>query len=60
MLYDWWPIVDERRHIGRILETPVSTHSEAETVSAGGGGDAPTPRTRMNSPTLSGVSSPTT
>ncbi len=26
LLYDWWPIVDERRHIGRILEAPVSIH----------------------------------
>ena len=60
LLYDSWPIVDERRQIGRILEAPVSIHYEAETVSAGGGGDAPTPRTMMNSPTLSGVSSPTT
>jgi len=39
LLYDWWPIVDERRHIGRILEAPVSIHYEAGTVAAAGGGD---------------------
>ena len=59
LLYDWWPMVDERRHISRILEAPVSIRYEAEPVPAAGG-DAPTPRNMMNSPTLSGVSSPTT
>lgn len=24
LLYDWWPLIDERRQIGRILEAPVS------------------------------------
>jgi hypothetical protein len=26
LLYDWWPMVDERRHIVRLLEAPVSIH----------------------------------
>jgi hypothetical protein len=26
LLYDWWPMVDERRHIARVLEAPVSIH----------------------------------
>ena len=34
LLYDWWPMVDERRHVCRILEAPVSVRYEAETVSA--------------------------
>jgi len=37
LLYDWWPIVDERRQIHRILEAPVSIHYEAETVSVASG-----------------------
>ena len=44
LLYDWWPMVDERRHIRRILEAPVSIRYEAERVPAAGGADAPTPR----------------
>ena len=32
LLYDWWPMVDERRHISRILEAPVLVRYEAETV----------------------------
>jgi hypothetical protein len=24
LLYDWWPMVDERRHIVRVLDAPVS------------------------------------
>jgi len=24
LLYDWWPMVDERRHIARVLDAPVS------------------------------------
>jgi hypothetical protein len=26
LLYDWWPMVDERRLIARVLEAPVSIH----------------------------------
>ena len=28
LLYDWWPHIDERRRIRRILEAPVSIHYE--------------------------------
>ena len=59
LLYDWWPIVDERRHITRILEAPVSIRYDAETVPAAGSDDTTTPRNMMNSPTFSGVSNPT-
>ena len=61
LLYDWWPMVDERRDITRILEAPVSIRYDAETVPAGAGSDdTTTPRNMMNSPTFSGVSNPTT
>ena len=61
LLYDWWPMVDERRDITRILEAPVSIRYDAETVpAAAGSDDTTTPRNMMNSPTFSGVSSPTT
>ena len=46
----------ERRQISRILDTSVSIRYDAE---AAGSGDATTPRNMMNSPTLSGVRSPT-
>lgn len=26
LLYDWWPLVDERRHVSRVLDAPVSIH----------------------------------
>ena len=29
LLYDWWPLVDERRQIARLLDAPVSIHYEA-------------------------------
>lgn len=60
LLYDWWPMVDERRHITRMLNAPVSICYDGETGPAGGSGDAIAPRNMMNSPTFSGVSSPTT
>jgi len=41
LLYDWWPIVDERRRITRILEAPVSIRYDAEAVPAAGGGSLP-------------------
>lgn len=58
LLYDWWPLIDERRQISRILEAPVSIRYAGEAPLAGGSGDATTLRNMMNSPTLSGVSSP--
>ena len=60
LLYDWWPIVDERRLLTRLLEASVSIRYDAEVVPAGGSGDAPTPRNMMNSPTFSDVSNLTT
>jgi hypothetical protein len=57
LLYDWWRLVDERRRISRILEAPVLIRYDAD---AAGGGEGTTPRNMMNSPTLSGVSNPTT
>ncbi|MGE3958179.1 MAG: hypothetical protein AB7H96_15795 [Vicinamibacterales bacterium] len=40
LLYDWWPLVDERRHIRRILEAPVSIRY-AETMVASSVGHRP-------------------
>ena len=57
LLYDWWPLVDERRKINRLLAASVSIRYGAE---AAGSGAPTTPRNMMNSPTFSGVSSPTT
>ena len=57
LLYDWWPLVDERRKINRLLAASVSIRYDAE---AAGSGAPTTPRNMMNSPTFSGVSSPTT
>jgi hypothetical protein len=60
LLYDWWPLIDERRQVRRILDAPVSIRYDGVPAPAGGPSDATTPRNMMNSPTLSGVSSPTT
>lgn len=30
LLYDWWPLIDERRHIRRILDAPVSIRYDPE------------------------------
>jgi len=57
LLYDWWPLVDERRQVSRMLEAPVSIRYDAD---AAGSGEGTTPRNMMNSPTFSGVSKPTT
>lgn len=35
LLYDWWPHIDERRRIRRILEAPVSIRYEGTGVAAG-------------------------
>jgi hypothetical protein len=45
-------------NVDSVLEASISIRYDAETVPAGGCGDAP--RNMRNSPTLSGVSSPTT
>lgn len=57
LLYDWWPLVDERRQVSRILEAVVSIRYDAD---AAGSGEGTTPRNMMNSPTFSGVSNRTT
>jgi len=31
LLYDWWPLVDERRQVSRMLEAPVSVRYDADT-----------------------------
>lgn len=59
LLYDWWPMVYERRHITRVFEASVSIRYDAETAPSGGSGDATTPPNMTNSPTLSGVTNPT-
>ena len=35
LLYDWWPLIDERRQIRRILDAPVSVRYDGVTTSAG-------------------------
>jgi len=32
LLYDWWPLIDERRQVRRILEAPVSIRYEGSTA----------------------------
>lgn len=59
LLYDWWPMVDERRLITRVLDALVLIRYTAETVPAGGTGDTITPLNMTNSPTFSGVNNPT-
>ena len=46
LLYDWWPLIDERRQVRRILAAPVSIRYEGLTASAGGHSDATAPDTR--------------
>jgi hypothetical protein len=36
LLYDWWPLIDERRQIRRILEAPLSIRYDETTRSAVG------------------------
>lgn len=56
LLYDWWPLIDERRQVRRILDAPISVHfTDAEgTVarSALGGTDHASPR--LDQPPRSG------
>jgi hypothetical protein len=37
LLYDWWPLIDDRRQIRRILEAPVSIRYDEAAVPGGGG-----------------------
>jgi len=32
LLYDWWPFVDQRRQISRMLEAPVSIRYDAHST----------------------------
>jgi hypothetical protein len=40
LLYDWWPLIEERRQARRILAAPVSIRYEGMTASADGHDDA--------------------
>jgi hypothetical protein len=60
LLYDWWPLIDERRQVRRILAAPVLIRYEEVTESAHGRSDATAPRNVMEPPALSGVASQTT
>lgn len=60
LLYDWWPMVDERRLITRVLDAVVSIRYDADTGAAGGSREAITPLNMTNSATCSGISKPTT
>lgn len=50
LLYDWWPLVDERRHIRRILEAPVSIRYHEPSIPAAGASVAPDPAGRAVTP----------
>ncbi len=36
LLYDWWPLIDERRQVRRILDAPVSIRYDGASEAAGG------------------------
>ena len=57
LLYDWWPLVDERRQVSRMLEASVSIRYDPDATRSS---DGTTPRNMMNSPTFFGVNNPTT
>lgn len=59
LLYDWWPLIDERRQVRRILAAPVSIRYDEVTASAGGHSDVAEPRNVMDPPTLSSVAGAT-
>jgi hypothetical protein len=56
LLYDWWPLIDERRQVRRILAAPVSVRYDGVPASAGGNSDATVARKEMDRPALSGAS----
>ena len=58
LLYDWWPLVDERRQIRRILAAPVSIRYDGVTASAGDHRATPAPRTVSAPRTFTGVNTP--
>jgi hypothetical protein len=57
LLYDWWPLIDERRQMRRIVEAPVSVLYD-DRGDPGGGEHAAPPRSVTDSPTRPGVSDP--
>ncbi len=59
LLYDWWPLIDERRQVRRLREALVAIRYEATAAPASGPDAGSAPRSMTNSPTLSGVSNPT-
>lgn len=58
LLYDWWPLIDERRQVRRILAAPVSIRYE--TASAGERGHVTVQRNEVDRPAMSDVASLTT
>jgi hypothetical protein len=60
LLYDWWPLIDERRQVRRILAAPVSIRYEGVTAPVGRHSDATAPLNEMARPALSGAASQTT
>lgn len=60
LLYDWWPMVDERRRVRRILAAPISIRYEGITQSAADRRDVTAEPNVMDPPALSGVASQTT
>jgi Hexameric tyrosine-coordinated heme protein (HTHP) len=57
LLYDWWPLIDERRQVRRILAAPVSIRYAGVTASPGRQSEATAPRNVMDPPELSGAAS---
>lgn len=60
LLYDWWPLIDERRQVRRILAAPVSIRYEEVPPSAGALSDATVSQDEMHRPALSGAARQTT
>jgi hypothetical protein len=60
LLYDWWPLIDERRPVRRILAAPVSIRYDPLTESAGENTHATAPRNVMRRPASSDVAGQTT
>ena len=41
LLYDWWPLVQKRKHIGRILAAQIEVHGDAGGISPAATGTRP-------------------
>ena len=57
LLYDWWPLIDERRQVRRILAAPISIRYDGVTASVGGHRDTAAPRNEIDRSALSGATS---